>query len=85
LRRSIGVRSNVDRSQSALIFKKFLEDQLYVDLQPERSSLDGKTSRDATTEPGDTVMTSRLNIFRTLVRLLGFHHQRADAGPPPVL
>jgi hypothetical protein len=59
------VRSNVDASRSALIFKRFLEDQLAIELL-----LDSKPPRDATTEPGDTFVTPSVTILSRLVKML---------------
>jgi hypothetical protein len=65
------VRSDVDTSKSALIFKQFLEEQLFIELLPDRSSVDGKPSRDATTERGDTAVIQSVTILGRLVKLLG--------------
>jgi hypothetical protein len=65
------VRANVDRSKSALIFKEFLEDQLCLGLLPERSSLDGKPSRNATIGRGDTAAIPSVTIRGRLLKTLG--------------
>jgi hypothetical protein len=60
------VRSDVDVSKSALIFKKLLEDQLSIELLPDRKALG-----DATREPGNTVVTPSVTLLRRLVKMLG--------------
>jgi hypothetical protein len=62
--------NDLDTSSGQLIFKKFLEDQRFIELLLQRSLLDGNLTRVATSGPAEQAVTPSATILRWILTTL---------------